>query len=289
MKMARSNLGDILVTGASGVIGAAIARRLGTAGYPLHLTARDPGKLRGLQTELEKQGMTVATYALNLSKPEDPERVISEFFNRAPQPYGLVCNAGNFGKLGQFIDLTIAEWLQGLQENFIAQVRLIHAFGKAVKSRPATDRCILVLSGAGLGANTSFEFLSSYSTSKAALTHLVEALAPELAKVHTRINAISPGQVSSGLTETAIRAGVERAGPYALSAQKCKETGGVSPDLAAQLIEILFSPSSRGITGRLLSARFDRDVLQQNSPEVEKDPNLFRLRRIDNALFETKS
>src|SRR6185437_14497160 len=142
---------------------------------------------------------------------------------------------------------------------------------------------IVALSGAGLGGNSTFEHYTSYSTAKAALTHLVEALAPELLKIGLRINAVSPGQVSSGLTETAIRAGTERAGQYAITAQKCKESGGVSPDLAAQLIEYLFGPAAVEITGRLLSARFDREAIQRQASTIVKNSNLFRLRRIDDV------
>jgi len=280
---------DILLTGASGVIGAAIARRLAGAGYGLHLTARDLNKLGSLRAELEKQSAPVSLYTLDLSKTTDPERLLAQFFDKAQNPYGLVCNAGNLGVLGQFMDVPIEEWLQGVQENFVAQVRLLHAFAKGLRSRTISDGCIVALSGAGLGGNGGFEHFTSYSTSKAALTHLVEALAPELAKAHIRINAISPGQVSSGLTETAIRAGVERAGSYAVTAQKCKESGGVSPDLAAELVEFLFSSAAAGITGRLLSARFDRQIVKDKASEIGKNPNLFRLRRIDDALFRATS
>jgi NAD(P)-dependent dehydrogenase (short-subunit alcohol dehydrogenase family) len=280
---------DILITGASGVIGSAISRRLARAGYRLHLTARDLAKLTPLLTELqEKYAITPTTYLLDLAQADQTEEVISQYFKNSPSPYGLVCNAGNLGVLGEFAQISTEEWLKGIQENFVAQVRLIHAFVKGIEAKKIPDARIVALSGAGLGGNSTFDHFTSYSTSKAALTHMVEALAPELTKIGLRINAVSPGQVSSGLTETAIRAGTERAGQHALTAQKCKETGGVSPDLAAQLVEYLFSPAAKEITGRLLSARFDREIVQKNAATISKDPNLFRLRRIDDALFQTK-
>jgi NAD(P)-dependent dehydrogenase (short-subunit alcohol dehydrogenase family) len=278
---------DILITGASGVIGTAISRRLAAAGYRLHLTARDTAKLAPLLKELSSA--EPQTYVLDLTRPGQVEEVVAQFFKKAAAPYGLVCNAGNLGVLGEFVKISIDEWLQGVGENFIAQARLIHAFASGLAAKKVSDARIVALSGAGLGGNSTFEHFTSYSTSKAALTHMVEALAPELLKINVRINAVSPGQVSSGLTETAIRAGTERAGQYAITAQKCKESGGVSPDLAAQLVEYLFSPAARELTGRLLSARFDRETVQKNASAIGKDSNLFRLRRIDDVMFQAKS
>ncbi len=280
---------DVLITGASGVIGAEVTRRLSAAGYRVHVTARDAKKLDALREELSQKGLTLSEYQLDLTRSGDPERVIGEFIKRAANPYGFICNAGNLGNLGRFTSLEIDDWLEGIQDNFVAQARLLHAFSRAVETRKVEDARIIVLSGAGLGGNGSFEHLTSYSTSKAALTHLVEAMAQELVGANIRVNAVSPGQVSSGLTEAAIRAGVERAGNYAKTAEKCKASGGVSPDLAAQLIEFLLSPAAAGLTGRLFSARFDRETVAQNTADIAADPNLFRLRRIDNALFQSKS
>jgi hypothetical protein len=55
--------------------------------------------------------------------------------------------------------------------------------------------------------------------------------------------------------------------------------------LAAQLIEFLMSPAAQSISGRLLSARFDREILQQKTSQISQDSNYFRLRRIDHELY----
>ena len=69
-------------------------------------------------------------------------------------------------------------WREGITENFLSHAAMIHAFAKAVAARKQRAGSIAVLSGAGVGNAGDFSHVTSYSTSKAALVHLVEALAP---------------------------------------------------------------------------------------------------------------
>jgi meso-butanediol dehydrogenase / (S,S)-butanediol dehydrogenase / diacetyl reductase len=138
-----------------------------------------------------------------------------------------------------------------------------------------------------LGGATDFSNVSSYSTAKAALIHLTEALAPELASLGLRINSIAPGPVESRMTDQALAAGA-KAGQYAAAAMKVRESGGVSPELAADLAEWLLSDESKSVNGRFLSARFDLPTLKQRTVEIQQDTSLYRLRRIDENLFGAK-
>jgi len=276
---------DVLITGASGAIGEAFARRFARLGYTVHLTSREPKRLKALTKELTQGGSHVITYRLELANIGACQRVVTQFFKNAKNPAVLICNAGNLGQVEPFQASDFNVWAQRIMENFLGQAAMIHAFVRLFKKRKFSQGTILTLSGAGLGANTSFDRLSSYSTAKAALTHLVEALAPELMNLGITINAMAPGQVVSGITRQALKAG-KKAGAYAQSAQQCLASGGVSPELVCDLAEFLVSPAARTLSGRLLSARFDGPLLKSTAETVAKDPNLFRQRRIDNFLFK---
>jgi NAD(P)-dependent dehydrogenase (short-subunit alcohol dehydrogenase family) len=278
---------DVLLTGASGAIGSAIARRLAAAGYTLHLTSRSKSRLKRLAQELHSKTQVVF-YELDLSRLESPKRIIQKFFKEAREPYGLVCNAGDLGALGAFLDLNFDDWMKSLRQNFLGHAAMIHAFAKAYATKRLKSGSVVILSGAGLGGAVKHTHLSSYGAAKAALTYLTEALAPEFFELGLTINAVSPGQVKSGLTESAVKAGVKRAGAYARYAEKCMTDGGVSPDLAAQLVEFLMSPTARKITGRLLSARFDQETLREKADTISQDADWYRLRRIDYDLFQPK-
>jgi len=276
---------DILLTGASGVIGSAIARHLANAGFRLHLTSRDPARLKPLVSEISKKSGNVRTYALDLSNLQQDRQVVEMFFQQASHPFGLICNAGDLGLLGPFLGEPFEDWVKSIQQNFLGHTAMMHAFGRGFQATKRKGGAIVILSGAGLGSAISHANLSSYGTAKAALTYLAEALSLELRDLEITINAIAPGQVKSGITDQALRAGAERLGAYAESARKCMETGGVSPDLTAKLVTFLMSPSARGISGRLLSARFDQKRLREEPDNVAQDRNLYRLRRIDEELF----
>jgi len=282
MGLPRHGSKDVLLTGASGAIGTAIARRLAKAGFRLHLTSRDSKKLTGLQKEFSKSPPVL--YTLDLQNLDEARGVVDQFFKNAEHPFALICNAGDLGVLGRFLDTDFNTWHESLNQNFLAHAAMIHAFGLRFVSGNIDEGSVVVLSGAGLGGPVTPN-LSSYGTSKAALTYLVEALAAEWSPHHLTINSVAPGQVKSGITEQALRAGADRVGVYAESARKCMESGGVSPDLAAQLIEFLLSPAARGVSGRLLSARFDQKRLREDTEAVAQNKHLYRLRRIDEDLF----
>src|SRR5262249_43544786 len=150
---------------------------------------------------------------------------------RAKAPYGLVCNAGNLGTPGAFASLDFAAFSASFNANFFSHAAMIQRFLRTLAGRPGH---VVAMSGAGLGGSRRFDNVSSYSTAKAALTHLIEALSAEVSNVS--FNAIAPGFVVSNITEQAINAGQAVLGAYAADAEKQKAQGGVSPQLAARLI-----------------------------------------------------
>jgi NAD(P)-dependent dehydrogenase (short-subunit alcohol dehydrogenase family) len=277
----------VLLTGATGVIGRAIARQLAQDGYALHLTARTASKLKSLQNELKAAGVPVFIYTLNLSNIAGCRKTVQDFFQKAKLPYAMICNAGNMGALGPFVETDFKAWSRGLMENFFAHAAMIHTFAERFHKKRLSEGAVVVMSGAGVGGNSSFERMTSYSTSKAALVHLVEALASEFKTLGLTLNAIAPGAVLSGMTRQALAAG-KRAGIQADRARECQTIGGVPPERAAQLASFLLGSDARSITGRMLSARFDLDAVRADPNRLERDPNLYRLRRIDEALFGVK-
>src|SRR5579872_4151647 len=160
---------DILLTGASGAIGSAIARRLAGAGFSLHLTSRDPSRLASLEAEISRSGARTHHYALDLQDRARCEKVVDEFFQQAASPLGLICNAGDLGVLGPFLQTDFTVWARSVEQNFMAHALMIRAFGNHFASSGRKGGTIVVLSGAGLGGAIRHPNLSSYGTAKAAL------------------------------------------------------------------------------------------------------------------------
>ena len=212
---------DILLTGGSGAIGGAIAKRLAADGFRLHLTSRVPVRLNALVEEVSSTPAEAKTYALDLMDIKRCKHVVEEFFRNARHPFGLICNAGDHGLLGPYLDDSFDDWADSLKQNFLGHAAMIHAFAQGLKARGKPDGgAIVVLSGAGLGSAIGHANMSSYGTAKAAVTYLSESLSLEFRDLNITINAIAPGQVKSGITEQAVRAGPGRVGAYAASAQE---------------------------------------------------------------------
>jgi 3-oxoacyl-[acyl-carrier protein] reductase len=263
---------DILLTGASGEIGRTVARRLARSGFRVHLAVRD---LRRLQPRPEELAGAPA-YRFDLGDLPECERLVKSFFRRAKNPWGLVCNAGNLGPVGRYWEIPPARWRRSIEENFLSHAAMIQAFAKAMSLRRRPGGAIVVMSGAGVGNAGDFADVTSYSTAKAALVHLVEALSGELRDLNITINAVAPGAVLSSMTEQARRGG------------KAVPKGFVPPDLAAQMIQFLMSSAARPMSGRLFSARFDQKIARRKGKSIDRDPHWYRLRRIDYELFAPK-
>ena len=89
---------EILVTGASGVIGRAIVQHLARAGHRVHFAGRTKARLVSLQKDLASKGFVPPLYAVPLSNLAGCEKMVRDFFHNAKNPYGLVCVAGNLGR-----------------------------------------------------------------------------------------------------------------------------------------------------------------------------------------------
>ena len=110
---------------------------------------------------------------------------------------------------------------------------------------------------------------------------LTEVLADELKEFNIQVNAIAPGIVNTRMIDEILTAG-EDAGLQAITeAKHCKETGGTSPQKAADLVVFLSSPDSDGLTGRLISALWDDcSELVRQFPRVS-EIGAYTLRRLD--------
>ena len=139
----------------------------------------------------------------------------------------------------------------------------------------------------GGGATGPFPRYDAYAASKAAVVRLAENLAAELVSDRVRVNTVAPGFVITDMHQSTLAAGPEQVGEayFDRTARAVTSRGGDSPELAASLVSFLMSDASSGITGKLLSARWDpwEDVSFRN--RLEDDADFATLRRIDGQFF----
>ena len=118
---------------------------------------------------------------------------------------------------------------------------------------------IVNLAGGGVGGPGVAPRVSAYAASKAAVVQLTESLARELVDDGIQVNAIAPGAVVTEMTAAVVAAGPEKAGQELYERTlKQRQSGGEPPDLAAKLVVWLASDASGALTGKMLSAKWDK-------------------------------
>jgi NAD(P)-dependent dehydrogenase (short-subunit alcohol dehydrogenase family) len=272
-----------VITGGSQGIGRAMANEFAKAGYMTVILARTGPDVEKAAKEISGIGMCEGM-ALDVSSPSS----VDDAFSRIAKKHGkidvLVCCAGIYGPIGPLEENKPLEWKQAIDINLCGTVYCARAAVPYMKKHMFGR--IITLAGGGVGGPNVKPNLSAYTTSKFAICGFVEALSSELEGSNITINAISPGAVNTRLLEQVLRAG-EKAGKKFLEAsKKQKETGGTPPELAAKMALFLASGSAGNISGKTISAVWEKpDVL---SALDGKNKSIYTLRRIDGVLFKEK-
>jgi 3-oxoacyl-[acyl-carrier protein] reductase len=122
---------------------------------------------------------------------------------------------------------------------------------------------------------------AAYAAAKTALVRFTETAAIEAANDGIRINAVAPGAFVSGMT-TAVLSSAENAGEIeAAVAKRLRDSDDIeNAEKAARLVVYLTIGEGRDVTGKLISAVWDRWEHLHRSPEVLAHKDIFTLRRI---------
>ena len=189
-----SNPACVLITGATGAIGAALAREYAAAGRVLVLHGRDAARLSAVAIECEARGAQVHTLVLDLVDAPaavDALRALSE-----RQPLDLVIvNAGVAGETEQVEDFECGRSV--LAVNVQGALATVAGVLPAMLQRGRGQIALISSLSAFLGLPRS----PTYSASKAALKTYGEALRGRLWGRGVAVNVIMPGFVESRLTE----------------------------------------------------------------------------------------
>lgn len=186
-----------LVIGATGVLGAAVARQLVAGGAQVTLSGRSAGKLNSLADEL---GASVAgTIAADLTHPGAPAEIAAACGDLD----GLVYAAGvvAFGPVAELDDETLDELLL---VNLMAYIRLVRA------ATPQLRRDSVVVQISAVVAESPTAGMAAYSASKAALSAFGKALALEARRQGIRVLDVRPPHTETGLVNRAIAGSAPR-------------------------------------------------------------------------------
>jgi len=182
-----------LVTGATGTIGATIARSLHDQGATVAISGTRREVLDKLAAEL---GGRVHILPANLADATETEALVPRAEEAMGQLDILVANAG-VTRDNLLVQLRNEDWEQVIAINLSATFRLSRAAVRGMMRR-RFGRVIAITSVVGITGNPG---QANYVAAKAGITGMIKAMAQEYAKRGVTANCVAPGFIVTPMTD----------------------------------------------------------------------------------------
>lgn len=269
-----------IITGASQGLGFAVAEAFVDAGADILVCARTVPDLKKATARLTSKAgnaQKVVSVTADVSKEEDVQRLAKVASEKLSGLHILVNNAGVYGPKGNIEDIDWAEWTQAIEINLYGSILMCRAVLPVLKKQQYGK--IIQISGGG--ATSPLPRISAYAASKAGIVRFAETLAEEVRGTGIDVNAIAPGALNTRLLDEVLDSGPEGVGDnFFQNAIKQKKQGGTPPELGAKLAVFLASAESDGITGKLISAKWDPWEDFPKYADAMNGNDIYTLRRI---------
>ena len=254
-----------IVPGASRGLGLEISRQYLIEGANVVMCARDKSVLLTAHQSLVEEdpefaGHTVVC-ASDVSEPDDVRGVLDVAVRKFGKIDILVNNAAILGPVGSFDTCDWTEWKRAIAVDLLGPA-LVCRLVLPYMQRQRKGKIIHLSGGGATGPRPDY---TAYAVAKTGLVRFTEILALEMKPFNIQVNAIAPGVMDTRMIDEDGRRQMEK-------------QGGDSRRQAASLAVFLASEKSNHVTGRLISAVWDK---WQALPD-QLGPDQFTLRRVVN-------
>ena len=183
-----------LITGASGGIGAAIARALHQQCATVVLHGTRAERLAALADEL---GTNAHVVTANLSSREEAAGLAEQAAEAAGAPISILVNNAGITRDNLMMRMKDEEWDDVLDVNMTASMMITRACLRAMM-KARFGRIISISSIVGVTGNPG---QANYAASKAGMIGFSKALAAEVASRGITVNVIAPGFIATPMTD----------------------------------------------------------------------------------------
>lgn len=197
-QMTAANDKKVLVTGASGGIGKAVALAVAAAGYYVicHYN-RNKNKAEDVLAAIKQNGGDGELIQFDISDREDCRTKLSALTEKHGALWGIINNAG-ITKDNTFVALSGDDWDSVVHTNLDSFYNVLQPLVLPIASRrnKRGGRIITIASVSGVMGNRG---QTNYSASKAGIIGATKALAVELASRAITVNCIAPGVIETDM------------------------------------------------------------------------------------------
>ena len=234
----------VLLTGATGVIGAAIARELARGGFRVVLQYGRNG--RAAQALADEIGNGAFCLSADLSDPAGATALWDAALSETGQIDALINNAGvlTHSDVNDPLDQWQSVWQRDMQINLFAAADLCRAAIPHFRANGG-GKIVNMASRAGLGGYRAQAM--SYGASKAALINLTQSIARGFGPDNITAVAIAPGWVRTEMSEAFVA-------EHGIGAALSDVPVGVMAEPAeiAELVSFVLRPSQVSLSGAVL-------------------------------------
>ncbi len=237
----------VVVTGAAGGIGTAIARRLAADGARLALLDQRAEPLEAIARALRDDGVEAVALPVALSRTADVEAAVRSIENDLG-PIAHLAHAAGILRIGAALTQTDDDWDACMDANARGQLVVTRAVAQRMAAR-ANGSIVVVGSNAAAVPRAG---MAAYGASKAAAHYQLQCLGLELAPLGIRCNLVSPGSTDTPMQQAFAPTKTDRQrilqgdpGSFRLGIPLGRIAG---PDDIADAVVFLLSDQARHIT-----------------------------------------
>ncbi len=231
------------VAGGTGWLGQASARALAAEGARVVISSRREDACRALADDIASRGGETLPVALDTTEPDAAQAVAG----RIVETWGgidILVNSMSVAAYGPFLELDRATFQASLDAKYLGYIACMQAALPVMLDQDAGS----VVCVTGTGGKMPIGVHMAGGSINAALNLIVRGLATEHARAGIRINAVSPGPITSPRQDA-----MQDAGASADSATAAIPMGRFGdPDEVADAVLFLASERARYITGTVL-------------------------------------
>jgi NAD(P)-dependent dehydrogenase (short-subunit alcohol dehydrogenase family) len=231
-----------IITGAGSGIGRASAIRFAEEGARVICS-----DVQGHEETAEAIGPSAIAIQADAGSDEDVQDLVQAALQRFGGLDVFFANAGISGGLASIFEQSAEDWQEILRVNLIGPFLAIKHAAPAMKER-GKGSIICTASVAGIRAGAGG---AAYSASKAGVINLVKVAATQLASADIRVNAICPGLIETGMTQSIYEWARASGKEDRLGHLNPLKRGGVPPEIAHAAV-FLASDEASYVNGHAL-------------------------------------